>query len=183
MCVGMGLAIGGSDDGMSVSARLSKDENLLYTESRRTGWGDSVPPSSSHQSNLQDPYGSVPAGRRVYSPAPSGLDAQLPTPTPKVDETLVAPPYIEPATPDNIEGIICSFDWPQGCDYWIGMAMCESSLRPDAVGYGGWYVGLFQVWLGHSYSLDWLSDPSNNALAAWEISHEGTYTGAWPYCQ
>ncbi len=97
---------------------------------------------------------------------------------PAAIETL---PYV--TAPNSIEGIICSFEWPQGCQYWIGVALCESSLRPTARGYGGWYVGLFQVWLGHSYASDWLTDPYNNTLAAWELSKEGTVTSPWPVCR
>lgn len=119
------------------------------------------------------------------------LDARLvtPTPTPEVDERLASLPevtnlpYIEPANPDSIEGIICSFNWPQGCAYWIRLATCESSLRPSSIGYSGRYIGLFQVWTGHGYGFNWLLDPYNNTLAAWELSNGGTYTGAWQVCQ
>jgi len=107
-----------------------------------------------------------------------------PTPTPEVDERLATLPKVtEPANPNSIEGIICSFNWPQGCAYWIRLAACESSLRPSSVGYSGRHIGLFQVWTGHSYSTDWLLNPHNNTLAAWELSNGGTYTGAWPVCQ
>jgi len=126
--------------------------------------------------------------------AEEALDVRLVTPTPKVDARLTAPPSAETpviegysdesireATTD-IRGIICSFSWPQGCSYWIGLAMCESSLRPTAVGSGGWYVGLFQVWIGHNYPADWLSDSYNNTLAAWELSDGGRVTSPWPHC-
>ena len=104
--------------------------------------------------------------------------ADAPLATPEAVPEPAALPYVEP----DIEGIICSFDWPQGCDYWIAVAFCESSLRPHVVGYAGRYVGLFQVWLGHGYAYDWLLDPFNNILAAWELSREGTVTSPWPYC-
>ncbi len=129
-------------------------------------------------------------------------DARLvtPTPAPEVDEGLAARlpatalPYIEATgkveqlssgdeASSRLRDIICSFDWPQGCDYWIRLAGCESSLQSSVVGYGGAYVGLYQVWLGHGYTYTWLLDPFNNTLAAWELSREGTYTGAWPHCQ
>jgi hypothetical protein len=83
--------------------------------------------------------------------------------------------------PQGVEDVICSFDWD--CDYWIAVAFCESSLRPSAVGYAGRYTGLYQVWLGHGYPHDWLLDPYNNTLAAWELSKEGTVTTPWPYCR
>jgi hypothetical protein len=92
-------------------------------------------------------------------------------------------PYV--TAPNSIEGIICDRfgDSPYGCDYWIAVAFCESSLRPSAVGYAGRYTGLYQVWLGHGYPHDWLLDPYNNTLAAWELSREGTVTTPWPYCR
>ncbi len=82
-----------------------------------------------------------------------------------------------------VQALICAYPWPQGCDYWIAVARCESGLRPSVYSSGGQYVGLFQVWTGHGYGEIWLLDPANNTLAAWELSHEGTYTGAWPWCQ
>jgi hypothetical protein len=101
-------------------------------------------------------------------------DGDRPFPSPS---TL---PYV--TAPNSIEGIICD-RFGDGCDYWIAVALCESSMHPDAIGYGGAYVGLFQVWLGHGYGYDWLLDPWNNALAAWKLSREGTVTSPWPYCQ
>ncbi len=92
-------------------------------------------------------------------------------------------PYVEPAAPNSIEGIICSFDWPQGCDYWVAVGFCESTLYPRAIGFGGAYVGLFQVWTGHGYAYDSLLDPYNNTLAAWELSDGGVNVSPWPHCR
>ena len=122
------------------------------------------------------------------------VDARLATPTPEVDEGLASiPSKLQPGTQLDskdskelqtyVRNIICSFPWPQGCEYWIAVAWCESSLRPSAIGYIGTYVGLFQVWTGHGYGFNWLLDLYNNTLAAWELSNGGTYTGAWPVCQ
>jgi len=85
----------------------------------------------------------------------------------------------------SIAGLICAYPWPQGCDYWIGIAWCESTLGEDPNAYTYWnpYVGLFQVWIGHGYSRKWLKDDINNVLAAWELSREGTRTSPWPACQ
>ena len=96
---------------------------------------------------------------------------------------IAALPYV--TAPNSIEGIIATRfrDSPYGADYWIAVAMCESSLRPDAIGYGGVYVGLYQIWLGHGYGYDWLLDPYNNTLAAWGLSREGTVITPWPNCQ
>ena len=94
-------------------------------------------------------------------------------------------PYIELSTSKSIEDTICSFDWPQGCAYWIAIAYCESTLGTDPWAYDvrNPYTGLFQVWSGHGYGFAWLTDDANNTLAAWELSHEGTRTSPWPYCQ
>ncbi len=103
-----------------------------------------------------------------------GVDEPTPMPRP-------VPPYV--TAPNSIEGIICAYPWPQGCDYWIAVAFCESGLYPGAIGYGGAYIGIFQIWAGHNYPYDWLLDPYNNTLAAWELSKEGTVTSPWPYCR
>ena len=135
------------------------------------------------------------------------LQAQGRTPTPEagepnvvrleVDRRLAPPgreghtaledvPVVAPATPTgNVAATICAYPWPQGCEYWIGIAWCESTLGEDPNAYADWnpYVGLFQIWIGHNYKRGWLEDNANNILAAWELSHGGTYTGAWPNCQ
>ncbi len=117
-------------------------------------------------------------------------EPQLATPTPIPLPPAEALPYVERdseegygETTTEVRGIICSFDWPQGCDYWIAIAACESSLQSTSISYKATYVGLYQVWTGHGYGYTWLLDPYNNTLAAWELSDGGTYTGAWPYCQ
>ncbi len=110
----------------------------------------------------------------------SSLDARLvplATPTPVPDVPRATPPDT------TIEAIICAYPWPQGCDYWVAVAFCESSLQPSAVGYAGQYVGLYQVWLQHGYPSDWLLDPYNNTQAAWELSYGGWYTRPWPVCR
>ncbi len=86
---------------------------------------------------------------------------------------------------ESTEALICAYPWPQGCDYWIGMARCESTLGQDPNAYADWnpYVGLFQIWEEHGYGREWLKDDANNTLAAWELSHEGTRTNPWPVCQ
>ncbi len=139
---------------------------------------------------------------RQAAPVEGQIDVQLTTaladlqvsPTPKAtnlgastdstkDDTLGVQELPLPTMAEEVTSLICSYPWPQGCDYWIAVAFCESSLSPNAIGYMGSYVGLFQVWLGHGYSGQWLLDPSNNVLATWELSHEGTRTNPWPYCQ
>ena len=81
--------------------------------------------------------------------------------------------------------LICAYPWPQGCYYWIAVAVCESTLGTDPWAYDerNPYTGLYQVWEGHGYGYAWLIDDRNNVLAAWELSHEGTRTSPWPYCQ
>jgi len=92
---------------------------------------------------------------------------------------------VSPTVDVRLPALICAYPWPQGCDYWIDTAWCESTLGQDPNAYADWnpYVGLFQIWVGHGYGREWLKDDANNTLAAWELSHEGTYTGAWPHCQ
>lgn len=83
-------------------------------------------------------------------------------------------------------GIICSYPWPQGCDYWLGVASCESTYRERVVVRAwpyGYYVGWFQIWTGHGYTIEHLQDGANNVQATWELSDQGQYTGAWPVCQ
>ena len=81
--------------------------------------------------------------------------------------------------------LICAYPWPQGCDYWIGIAWCESTLGQDPWAYDDRnpYIGLLQVDEAHGYGREWLKDDANNVLAAWELSREGTRTSPWPYCQ
>lgn len=137
----------------------------------------------------------------VWPLVEEAVDVQLVTPTPTpapLPPPLAASfppaealPVVEPAIPTSIEAIICSFDWPQGCAYWIRLGLCESDLWPSAIGYGGQYVGLFQVWTGHDYGYGWLLNPYNNTLAAWELSsveiegviYGGVNTAPWPVCR
>ena len=81
----------------------------------------------------------------------------------------------------NLEAIVCSYPWPQGCTYWLGVAWCESGWNPSAVSYTGAYIGLFQIWTAHGYTN--LTDPVANTRAAWELSNGGTNTAPWPWCQ
>ncbi|KKN47183.1 hypothetical protein LCGC14_0665240 [marine sediment metagenome] len=85
----------------------------------------------------------------------------------------------------DVATLICAYSWPQGCAYWTGIARCESTLGQDSSAYADWnpYVGLLQIWVGHGYGREWLKVDTNNVLAAWELSHEGTRTSPWPYCQ
>ncbi len=134
-------------------------------------------------------------GRRdAYDARGTSLDA-TPTPladlqvpeTAKASEGDLGKPIYSGASrqTEGVEGLICAYPWPQGCDYWIGVARCESTLGEDPNAYADWnpYVGLFQIWIGHNYERGWLKDDANNVLAAWELSHEGTRTSPWPYCQ
>ncbi len=124
--------------------------------------------------------------RDVLDESPPSVLPDLPKPGTAGEEVGVGSsvsrtlPVVERA-PNSIEGIICSFDWD--CAYWIGVARCESSLQPSAIGWGGQYVGLYQVWLAHGYGSSWLLDPYNNTLAAWELSNEGKNTTPWPCCR
>ena len=131
---------------------------------------------------------------RAHLQAPGGT----PTPTPREPggtiesahtpaawESEVATELeVERRSLSRVEGIICAYPWPQGCEYWIGVAWCESTLGQNLSAYSSLtYTGLFQIWSCHGYGWEWLQDDANNTLAAWELSDGGKYTGAWPYCQ
>ena len=111
--------------------------------------------------------------------AEEAVDEPSPTPLPPLPSPAALPVVEE----SPLRETICSFDWPQGCDYWIAVAACESTLRPYAVSYGGTYIGLFQVWNAHRYDPGWLLDAYNNTLAAWELSGGGVNTWPWPNCR
>jgi len=115
-------------------------------------------------------------------PGASRVDESPPSVLPNLPPVTTLP-TVEPAAPNSIEGIICTRFGSANCGYWIQVGMCESSLNPYAVGYGGVFVGLFQVWTAHGYGYDWLLDPYNNTLAAWELSDGGKNTASWPYCR
>ena len=119
----------------------------------------------------------VPATKPHYAGGLGAVDGVLPE--------LQAPLEPEYGGMGRTAELICAYPWPQGCDYWIEVARCESTLGQDPDAYADWnpYVGVFQIWVGHGYGREWLKDDANNTLAAWELSHEGTYTGAWWHCQ
>ncbi len=84
---------------------------------------------------------------------------------------------------DRVRDTICAYPWPQGCEYWIGVAWCESSLGQNLRAYSSLtYTGLFQIWSGHGYGWEWLQNDANNTLAAWELSSGGMNVRPWPYC-
>ncbi|KKK92972.1 hypothetical protein LCGC14_2697570 [marine sediment metagenome] len=202
----MGLVVGqGGDD-----AYLEEDVGRLATSN---GCGDSVNDNTAYlPSGIIPVRCSIWWGGRSSRSGPdegkvdvpphtlADLQAQGRTPAAEATELKASPsdrqeldrtvdsgiPYVQPAQTGSIgtiQALICAYPWPQGCDYWIALASCESSLRPDAVSYGGQYVGLFQIWTGHGYGYTWLLEAYNSTLAAWELSHEGTRTSPWPYCQ
>ena len=179
LCLSVGMAvglIGGQNGEVSVSEELSGEE--VGTLQHRAATGDFVV----RRGLIFEAHGALPADGYVSESA-AGL-TRVPLVSPAPLPPLPSPaalPYVEP----DIEAIICSFDWPQGCDYWIAVAWCESTLGTDPWAYDvrNPYTGLFQVWSGHGYGFTWLSDDANNTLAAWELSREGTVTSPWPYCR
>lgn len=52
-------------------------------------------------------------------------------------------------------------------------------MNPSAVGGGGIYLGLFQIWIGHGFTN--LLDPATNIAAAYQI-YRSSGPGAWPVC-
>ena len=184
MLVG-GVSDGQRATGLSMSARISSAAEGKVWEV----WVDG---------DSSTPYGQLPIGRQPKGSVLDATPTALATPTtvPSVQrpgvsskspmESLSNPIRQEDDAPSaDLHQTICSYPWPQGCDYWLEVVQCESTLGEDPNAYTDWnpYVGLFQIWIGHGYDREWLKDDTNNTQAAWEVSHEGRYTGAWPYCQ
>jgi len=75
-----------------------------------------------------------------------------------------------------------------GISRWsmVELARCESTFEPEAVGYRGWYVGLFQWEIG-----SWLETPfaDYSRTNAWANSHATGRALArgeawrWPHCR
>ena len=94
------------------------------------------------------------------------------------------PAHVEPEpvyVPPEVTTIIHAVFGPQG-EKAVRVAFCESNLNPGAVGYGGSYLGLFQIWVGHGYDYWSLFDPTYNAWAAWDLSRGGADWTPWPTC-
>jgi len=65
----------------------------------------------------------------ILDDVPITASPNIPTPTPVPSlPSPAALPYVKSPAPSSTEGIICSFTWAQGCDYWIAVAMCESTF-------------------------------------------------------
>ncbi|MEO6197393.1 MAG: transglycosylase SLT domain-containing protein [Dehalococcoidia bacterium] len=98
------------------------------------------------------------------TPAPTPAPTSAPTPAPAA---FVAPP---PVPTGGIEGLICSYAW--NCQEALGVARCESGLRPTAIG-GGSNYGLFQINQVHASRFpgfwELWSDPASNVSWAFQI--------------
>ncbi len=90
----------------------------------------------------------------------------------------------------GVEGLICAYSWPQGCDYWIAVFACESSLDPTKD--TNWpYIGLGQIdvelhhdlILSMGYTIEDMHLAEPNLAVSWRLSHDGTRTSPWPWCQ
>ena len=121
-----------------------------------------------------------------------------PTTTPEVDERLATlsstaarPPteainigcsevYLDQDSRCDTQKVICSFPWP--CEQALRVAQCESGFDPQAVGGGGIYIGLWQIWVGHNFTDRDLFDPIDNTEAAW-ILYQQRGWNPWPVCQ
>lgn len=175
------LADGGDEgQGNLYTNNIHGDAALDKIEARSSNPADSV----NRAPDWPEYAGADTTTATTSSSRPGGLSA-TPTPVP-TDSNEARGAKVPPSsgahkTIPELEAIVCAYDWPQGCGYWLAVAQCESSFNIRAVGYGGAYLGLFQIWTGHGYEN--LFDAAANTQAAWELSGEGRYTGAWPYCQ
>jgi len=71
--------------------------------------------------------------------------------------------------------LVCSYGWD--CSWALAVIQCESGGNPNAYNPAG-YVGLFQVWEGHSSNL---RDPATNIAAAYSLYLSGGRSH-WPNC-
>ncbi|KKL86780.1 hypothetical protein LCGC14_1941360, partial [marine sediment metagenome] len=80
------------------------------------------------------------------------------------DKVVQGVEVVPPSRVGTVETTICAYPWPQGCDYWVAVASCESTLGLDPWAYDvrNPYTGLFQIWGGHGYGYEWLKDDANN---------------------
>ena len=92
---------------------------------------------------------------------------------------VVAAPVPAPRVPISSGGswsdLVCSYGWD--CNWALAVIQCESGGNPNAYNPAG-YVGLFQVWEGHSSNLQ---DPATNIAAAWSLYLSGGGSH-WPNC-
>ncbi len=118
----------------------------------------------------------------------------LPEPATDSEETLGAAEaetgVYRPLPSGEIERLICSFSWFQGCDYALTVVGCESSFNQGAD--RNWpYVGWWQidvelhadliVSLGYAAADMYSGGP--NTDVAWHLSSGGTDMAAWPACR
>lgn len=79
----------------------------------------------------------------------------------------------------DLTAIVCAPEWP--CVWARAVVSCESSWRPGVVNPAGPYVGLYQIWIGHGYTVEQLKDPVFNTSAAYKLwLRQGR--DAWPNC-
>ena len=119
---------------------------------------------------------------RLYG---AGLDAIF-TPSPVPTPTLGIPasyatPVANPPLLSNVQEIICSYSWD--CATALGVAYCESTLRPGA-NENPPYAGLFQIDVElHAWRFEGANpyDPTVNTSVAYSIYSERAWA-AWPNC-
>ena len=79
----------------------------------------------------------------LATPFPAPKPAPKPAIRPRVVPKI---PVVAPAAPNTIVGIIeaAAARWGVSGSWMVGIARCESGLRPNAVNPSGPYIGLFQ---------------------------------------
>lgn len=141
-------------------------------------------------------------------PSPRPTRSPSPTPPPRPTPSPEPEPTRSPDPGDDAE-IICDFDWragpeeveklircaaqrwevPGGPDKAVDVARCESSLRPDAIGGDGLYLGIFQqhrdYWPARAtrYGFDGVSALNGraNIIVSIRMASEGGW-GPWTGC-
>lgn len=161
----------------------------------------------------EDAVSPSPSPSAAPSPAASPKPSPRPTPSPTLPPPRPTPsPEPEPTrSPDPGDGgeVVCDFDWRAGpseveklircaAEIWpvqggpdkaVEVAKCESSLRPDAVGGDGLYLGIFQqhrdYWPARAtrYGFDGVSALNGraNIIVSIRMASEGGW-GPWSGC-
>ena len=124
------------------------------------------------QGGMNEVYAMLPSEGGLHSPVATGT----PTPIPTL----------------SVSEEVCSVfgESPYGCQFWIDLATCESTLRPDVD--TNWpYVGLLQIdVILHAgliaklgYTREDIYKTLPNLWVGWSLSYGGTSLNPWPWCR
>lgn len=129
--------------------------------------------------------GAAAAASAPVAEAPTSLPAAVPAaPTGVVQAAAAVEPVAVsiPPAPVPLEEVIAAV-WGELAPSALGVASCESTMNPDAVGGNGRYYGLFQIGTIHQglveslgFTWDQIFDPHVNTIVAKAVFDEA---GGW----